>query len=77
MAYEEMSEPWLVLRLGDWVTDKRGNVWRIVDADQSGFLCLRRSDSGRKTKKYIQVKDLTKIDDAVSKILTSVNKESK
>ena len=29
MAYEELSEPWYPPKAGDWVTDKKGDVWQV------------------------------------------------
>lgn len=77
MAYEELSEPWYPPKIGDWVTDKRGLVWQIqgVHRDE-GVLCVRKTPSGRKSKKYKDMADLTKLDDSLGKILTSVNKEN-
>ena len=78
MAYEE-TEPWYPPKIGDWVTDKRGKVWNIVGVDQHlGVLCVTTSETGKRSRKsYKKMKDLTKLDDSLGKILTSVNKESK
>ena len=77
MAYVELSEPWYPPKIGDWVTDKRGVVWLIrgIHRDQ-GVLCVRRTPSGRKRQVYKDMRDLTKLDDSLGKILTSVNEEN-
>lgn len=76
MAYEE-TEPWYPPKIGDWVTDKRGLVWLIkgVHRDE-GVLCTRVTPSGRKTSRYKDMGELTKLDDSLGKILTSVNEEN-
>jgi len=77
MAYEELSEPWYPPVIGDWVTDKRGKVWQIRGVHKElGVLCTCKTPTGRTSKKYKPMIELTKIDDAVGKILTSVYKEN-
>ena len=78
MAYEELSEPWYPPKIGDWVTDKKGNVCLVIGLSSDGkkMLCQRKIKDGRKRKDAKDILTLTKIDDAVAKILTSVNKEN-
>lgn len=74
MAYEE-TEPWYPPKIGDWVTDKRGKVWQILGVHNTeGVLCASKTANGRTYKKYKRMLDLTKLDDSLGKILTSVNK---
>jgi hypothetical protein len=76
MAYEELSEPWVVPVIGDWVTDKRGKVWRIKGVHkEQGVLCVCTTPSGRTGRSYKDMAELTKLDDSLGKILTAVNKE--
>ena len=76
MAYEELSEPWYPPKVGDWVTDKKGEVWQVQGQVKDGrILCTRTTTTGRLGRSWKDMQHLTKLDDALGKILTSVNKE--
>ena len=77
MAYEELSEPWYPPKAGDWVTDKKGDVWQVQNKVKDGrILCTRTTATGRLSRSWKAIQHLTKLDDALGKILTSVNKEN-
>jgi hypothetical protein len=77
MAYEELSEPWYPPRVGDWVTDSNGDVWKVGNQIKNGrILCTRTTATGRTGRSWKLMSHLTKLDDSLGKILTSVNKEN-
>jgi hypothetical protein len=69
---------WQVPRRGDWVVDKKEQVWQMTDRVSDGKIEVRRKShvDGRKVTAMRSITDLKILEPSMAKLLTSVNKES-
>jgi translation initiation factor 1 (eIF-1/SUI1) len=78
----DMEEPeekyvWQVPKVGDWVVDKKEQVWQICTKVSGGKIEVRRKShtDGRKVTAMRTITELKILEPSMAKLLTSVNKE--
>ena len=68
---------WQVPRRGDWVVDKKEQVWQMTDRVLDGKIEVQRKShvDGRRVTAMRSITELKILEPSMAKLLTSVNKE--
>jgi len=68
---------WVVPKVGDWVVDKKEQVWQISSRVSEGKIEVRRKShtDGRKVTAMRTITDLKILEPSMAKLLTDVYKE--
>lgn len=69
---------WQVPRKGDWVIDRKEQVWQMTDRVADGKIEVRRKSTvdGRKVTAMRSITELQIVEPSMAKLLTSVHKDN-